>query len=159
MIVPSRNGSSVPHGGAAFLFCQKRRPAPAGAVSTGDAPFLTAPKRKPSRGASLAPAGQFTFCAAPGGREKAPARGFRRAAGVFRAGADEIGGVSCRRAPVFGNRKRPCPRARSVRKRGWLRKGRSVSYRCRYPEKSIGLSVKIGQEISFGDVQNFAETD
>ena len=27
-------------------------------------------KRKPSRGASLAPAGQFTFCAAPGGKEK-----------------------------------------------------------------------------------------
>ena len=36
--------------------------------------FLVAPKREPSRGASLAPAGQFTFCAAPGGREKALVR-------------------------------------------------------------------------------------
>ena len=33
-------------------------------------PRIETSKRKPSRGASLAPAGQFTFCAAPGGKEK-----------------------------------------------------------------------------------------
>ena len=33
-------------------------------------PHIETSKRKPSRGASLAPAGQFTFCAAPGGKEK-----------------------------------------------------------------------------------------
>ena len=51
-----------------------RRTGRAAGSPRGCAPilFLAAPKREPSRGASLAPSGQFTFCAAPGGREKAP---------------------------------------------------------------------------------------
>ena len=45
---------------------------PQGACPAGCAPhfLFETSKRKPSRGTSLAPAGQFTFCAAPGGKEK-----------------------------------------------------------------------------------------
>ena len=83
-------------------------------------------KRKPSRGASLAPAGQFTFCAAPGGREKM----FRRV------------GLRQRRPPAAGGRRLALPHGNQGRKRvalgepfkpGVVGDTFSFSFRCRWP--------------------------
>ncbi len=62
-------------------------------------PPFSPPGREPSRGASLAPSGQFTSCAAPGGRE-APGELFRWGSpGPFRDDTKRGTRVS----PLFGN--------------------------------------------------------
>ena len=76
---------------------------PQGACPAGCAPhfLFETSKRKPSRGASLAPAGQFTFCAAPGGKEKM----FRRV------------GLRPRRPPAAGGGRLAVPCRSQGRKR------------------------------------------
>ena len=95
-------------------------------------------KRKPSRGASLAPSGQFTFCAAAGGREnrrsgKTPPPGLIcRNTGVVRIGPAGVDGP-VDPALCSGNRNtlsphRPCGGGTWV-----LVDLVCFSFRCRWP--------------------------